>query len=171
MSDARLRKGLERLVKNLYDEANKDDAKALDDNQRLSRGETIMFTTGPFTHLKRACADRIAAALAGSEGGHKDRIRIPCSFPVTDDGLDAPDGAEVTVRFRRVGESWERIDEVIARPAAPVASKGEEVLVRGKVLQNCGYGRVRIRFTGGCEADVNISDIEYAAPKDSRRKQ
>jgi len=40
----------------------------------------------------------------------KDRVRIPRTIPVTDDGIDAPDGAECTVTFKRCGDQWERLD-------------------------------------------------------------
>jgi hypothetical protein len=49
----------------------------------------------------------------------KDRMYIPRSIPVTDDGLDAPDGAEYTVTFKRVGGAWERIDVAAERGTTP----------------------------------------------------
>lgn len=36
----------------------------------------------------------------------------PTSFPVTDDRLDAPDGAEISITYRRVGSSWEQVSDV-----------------------------------------------------------
>lgn len=32
------------------------------------------------------------------------------SFPVTDDLLDAPDGSEVFIKYRRVGDRWEQVE-------------------------------------------------------------
>jgi hypothetical protein len=49
----------------------------------------------------------------------RDPVYIPRTIPVTDDRLDAPDGAEYTCTFKRVGSQWERID---CQPSIPQPS-------------------------------------------------
>lgn len=39
----------------------------------------------------------------------EEHIPPPRNFPVTDDLEDAPDGAEILIRYKRVGMSWEQV--------------------------------------------------------------